>query len=105
MPIDPAVAEAHSGLEEVVPMRHWAWLLCVVPAIAAADDVVLKGGGQLSGEIIEHTDTSITVDVGPGRVTIPASRVDHIVRSTSPLTVYRERAARLSPKDARGWLA
>ncbi len=87
-------------------MMRWAFLLLsAVPVTAVADDVILRGGGELSGEIVEYTSASITIDVGPGRVTLPASRVDHVVRGASPLAVYRERAARLGATDVSGWLA
>jgi len=72
--------------------------LALLPAAALADDVFLTGGGRLSGVIVERTSASVTVDVGPGRVT-------RIVAGTADLALYRDRAARLSPTNGSGWLA
>ncbi|MFI5184765.1 MAG: hypothetical protein ACHQNV_10215 [Vicinamibacteria bacterium] len=70
----------------------------------AADQVFLKGGGLLNGVVVERTATSIVIEVAPGRVTLPASRVDHVVQGTSALATFRERSARLSADDLAGWL-
>src|SRR6185503_20304429 len=48
---------------------------------------------------------AIVIEVGAGRLTLPASRVARIAEGTSALAVYRERAARLHSQDADGWLA
>ncbi len=72
---------------------------------AAADEVWLKGGGRIVGEVVERTPDTVRVDVGPGTVAFPMARVDRIVSSSSRLAEYRERAARLSPNDVQGWLA
>jgi hypothetical protein len=73
--------------------------------VAAADEVWLKGGGRLVGDVIEKRPTAVVLDVGPGTVTLPLSRVERIVSSTVALTDYRERAAKLSPMDVAGWSA
>ncbi len=81
----------------------------VVIALAAAplfaDDVYLKGGGQLTGQIVEQTDESVTVDVGGGTLTVRRSSVVRIEQNTSPLQEYRDKAARLADGDAEGWRA
>jgi hypothetical protein len=87
-------------------MKRVIALVVFVAAPAAwADEVFLRGGGSIHGEIVQRTAASVVMDVGPGRMTLPMSRVDHIVATTSDLSIYRERAARLAPGDAAGWLA
>src|SRR5213083_2576414 len=49
--------------------------LALLPAAVRADDVFLTGGGRLSGVIVERSSASVTVDVAPGRVTVPTARV------------------------------
>jgi hypothetical protein len=78
--------------------------LLLVAGPAAADVVFLHGGGQIRGEIVEHRADSVVLEVGPGRVTLPMSRVERIVAGATPLSEYRARAAMLSPRDADGWL-
>jgi hypothetical protein len=77
-----------------------AWLLA---APVAADEVWLRGGGRLSGIVVEETAHSVVVEIGPGRVTLPARLVERIVHGRSPIESYRERAAGLDPRDAEGW--
>src|SRR4029453_11180125 len=79
--------------------------LALLPAAVRADDVLLKGGGRLSGVIVESTAATITLDTGPGRVTLPMSRVLRVVARRADLAVYRERAAQLLPGNVAGWLA
>jgi len=50
-------------------------LLLAAPALLFADEISLKGGGSLSGWIVEQTATSITIDIGDGVVGVPVSRV------------------------------
>jgi hypothetical protein len=68
-----------------------------------ADEVYLKGAGVLSGRIVEQTEKIIKVDVGDGKIGVPMSQVERIVKGKSPLDEYDERASKLGPKDARGW--
>ena len=80
----------------------------VVIALAAvpvfADDVYLEGGGQVTGEIVEQTEDSVTVDVGGGgTITAHMSNVVRIEKSTSPLQEYRARAGSISAGDAEAW--
>lgn len=82
-------------------------LLCLVAGLAvpaAADDIHLKSGGQLSGRIVSRTEASITVDVGAGRITVPTSSVVSIKEGKSPFEEYEARAAALGPGDVAGWL-
>jgi hypothetical protein len=80
-------------------------VLLLLAAPAFADQVFLKNGGKLSGVIVERTKDAIVMEVAPGRVTLPMSRVDRVVEGTSGLALYRERVAGLSASDAAGWLA
>jgi hypothetical protein len=80
----------------------------VVIALAAvpvfADDVFLQGGGQITGEIVEQTEDSVTVDIGGGgTITAHMSNVVHIEKSISPLQEYRARAAKIPSGDAEAW--
>jgi hypothetical protein len=87
-------------------MRALAVLgLLAIPFAAGADEVFLQGGGIVRGEVVAERADSLVIDVGPGRVTLPRSRVERVVLSNSDLGTYRQRAAVLAPQDARGWLA
>lgn len=84
-------------------LRRIPYLLFLVPMLLRADEVYLKGAGVLSGRIVEQTETTIKVDVGDGKIGVPMSRVERIVKGRSPLDEYDDRASKLGPKDARGW--
>ncbi len=75
--------------------------LAAVPALA--DDVYLRGGGQITGQIVEQTDESVTVDIGGGTITAKMSTVVKIDKNVSPLQEYRERAAKIPAGDAEAW--
>ncbi len=70
---------------------------------ARADEIQIRGGGRISGLIVERTDRAVVVETGPGRVTLPLSRIERIVSSRSPIEIWRERSAGLDLRDARGW--
>jgi hypothetical protein len=72
---------------------------------AAADEVYLKSGGRLSGRIVSQNATAVEVDIGAGRITVPASSVIRVEEGRSALHEYQDRAARLEPTDADGWVA
>ena len=81
----------------------------VVLALAAAplpllgDEVFLKGGGKVTGEIVKETEEKVTVDIGMGTMAVQKSSVVRIERSASPLQEYRAQAATLAPEDVEGW--
>jgi len=76
--------------------------LAAVPALA--DDVYLRGGGQITGEIIERTESSVTVDVGGGgTMTVRMSSVVRIEEGTSPLQEYRTRAESIPAGNVEAW--
>jgi hypothetical protein len=79
----------------------------MVIALAAAplfaDDVFLKGGGQVTGQIVERSKDSVTVDIGGGTLTVRMSNVVRIEEGMSPLQEYRTRAASIREGDAEAW--
>jgi hypothetical protein len=79
----------------------------VIIALAAvpvfADDVFLRGGGQITGEIIERSEDSVTVDIGGGSITARMSSVVRIEEGVSPLQEYRSRAESIPTGDAEAW--
>ncbi len=90
-------------------MRHVRHVLGASAALLAplvmADDVYLKGGGKLSGVVVERSATMLVLETGPGRVGVPLTRVERVVGADSSLAEYGRRAARLAPGDLAGWLA
>lgn len=84
-----------------------AFVIIVVALAAApvlADDVYLRGGGQITGEIIERSEDSVTVDVGGGgTITARMSSVVSIEEGISPLQEYRTRAEEIPAGDAEAW--
>jgi len=79
----------------------------VIIALAAvpvfADDVYLQGGAQITGEIIERSEESVTIDIGGGYITARMSSVVRIEESISPLQEYRARAESIPAGDAEAW--
>jgi hypothetical protein len=80
-------------------------LLVLTPALAGADSVFLKNGGELKGEVVEQRADAVVMEVGPGRVTVPMKNVARIVSSTTDLGVFHARAAALAPRDVAAWLS
>jgi hypothetical protein len=79
-------------------------LVCSLVGAAHADEVYLKSGGRLTGEVVSEDARLVVVETGPGKVTVPAANVLRIERSRSALGEYRERAGRLETGDVQGWL-
>ena len=75
--------------------------LAAAPAVS--DEIILKGGGRVSGRVVERTATRLSIETGPGRVTLPMSRVEKIVEGRSAIEVFAERSAELAPSDVQGW--
>jgi len=73
--------------------------------LASADEVVLRGGGRVSGVIVERTGEVVVIETGPGRVSVAMSRVERIVEGRSALQAFQERASSLAPGDVAGWAA
>ena len=79
--------------------------LAIVARAALADEVFLKSGGRVSGRVVSRTATMVEVDVGAGKIAVPASSVVRIEEGRSPLHEYDERAGRIQPADAAAWIA
>jgi hypothetical protein len=79
--------------------------LVLAPVLGLADEIHLRGGGRISGEIVAERPDAVVIEVAAGRVTLPRQRVERIVRGSSALAEYRARAARLAAGDVEGWLA
>ena len=75
----------------------------LVTAPSPADEIHMKGGGRVSGRIVERTATRVAIETGPGRVTLPLSRVERIVEGRSALEVFAERAEGPGAGDVVGW--
>ena len=71
----------------------------------AADDIYLTSGGQVSGKIVERTATTIAIDIGAGRITVPTSSVVRVVEGRSALHEFEEKASKIPANDVEGWLA
>jgi hypothetical protein len=82
-----------------------AGVLILVASTATADEIQLRHGGRISGVLVEKTEKTLTIDTGPGRVTLPLALVEKIVEGRSVLAVWQERAAALAASDAQGWAA
>jgi hypothetical protein len=78
-------------------------IIALVAAPVFADDIYLRGGGQITGQIIEQTEDSVTVDIGGGTISAKMSSVVKIDKNNSPLQEYRERAAKIPAGDAEVW--
>jgi hypothetical protein len=68
-----------------------------------ADEVYLRGGGQLSGEIVEETEDTVRVDIGAGEIGVARSSVVRIEKGSSPVQEFRARAAGIAADDAEAW--
>ena len=84
-------------------MKHVVAFLALGAAPLLADEVYLRGGGQISGVIVSRTQSAIEVDIGGGTLTVQKSQVVRIEESISPLQEYRTRAAAVAPGDVEGW--
>jgi hypothetical protein len=82
--------------------RSLLWI-AFAAAPLAADEVYLKGGGRVSGVIVEQTAEKITVDIGAGNMSFQMSTVVKVEKIKSPLQEYRERADALGGEDVDGW--
>jgi hypothetical protein len=78
-------------------------LLFLAPGVLFADTVNLKGGGRLSGRIVEQNAEKVLVDVGDGIVGVSMDRVEKIVKGPSTLDDYETRASKLGQQDLDGW--
>ncbi|MCK6680810.1 MAG: hypothetical protein L6R30_00145 [Thermoanaerobaculia bacterium] len=84
-------------------MKQFPLLLLLLPGFLLADVIYLKGGGKLSGRIVEQTAEKVVIDIGDGAVGVSMDRVEEIQKGPSPLEEYDAKAAKLDPKDVNGW--
>lgn len=84
-------------------MKRALLIIALAASPALADDVHLRGGGLISGVIVEQTADSVTVDIGGGTITAPMSSVVRIEERRSPLQDYRQRAAAIPEGDVEAW--
>lgn len=89
--------------EKEAGVKHAIVIIALAAAPVFADDIFLRGGGQITGQIVDQTDDSVTVDIGGGTITANRSSIVKIEENTSPLQEYRERAAKISAGDAEAW--
>ena len=85
------------------PGRTLGALMLLLPCLVSADEVHLRGGGRVTGLIVERTDRMVVVEAAPGRISLALSRVERIVQGRSALEAFYERSAALDAGDARGW--
>jgi hypothetical protein len=79
--------------------RLFVLVLVLWPGLAAADEVFLKGGGHLSGEVVEQGPDSILVDIGTGQIGVPLSYVERIVPGPTPAKAEEETGPGLETSD------
>ena len=84
--------------------RRWLWVAPVLLASTVwADEVHMRSGGVVRGVIVEHTAEVVVIETGPGRVTLPLSRVNRLVEADSALGDFYSQEASLAPNDAQGY--
>ena len=84
-------------------MKRALLVIALMAAPLLGDEVYLKGGGQISGQIVAQDDKTVAVDIGGGTLGVQMSTVVRIEKTTSPLQEYRARAAKLDRDDLDGW--
>ena len=84
-------------------MRGSIAVVALVAAPLFADEVYLKGGGRVTGEIVERSDSSVTVDIGSGTISVRTASIVRIEANVSPSQEYRRRAAAIPAGDAEAW--
>lgn len=78
-------------------------VIALVAAPLLADDVYLRGGGQITGQIVEQTDERVTVDIGAGTMSVRMASVVRIEKGASPIQEYQARAEKIPAGDAEAW--
>jgi hypothetical protein len=76
--------------------------LLLVAATGWADEVHLRGGGVIRGIVVGPPGDTVVVETGPGRVSIPRSRVVRIETGKTALAEFYERRTILGPQDLEG---
>jgi hypothetical protein len=88
-------------------VRFWGPILVAIAtsSVVGADEIYLVGGGKISGEIVERDAQRIVVETGPGRLTLPMSRVTKVEVGRSALYEFQERARSVKTGDVAAWVA
>jgi hypothetical protein len=84
-------------------VKRFIVIVALAATPVAADDIYLRGGGQITGQIVSQTEETVTVDIGGGTISAKMSSVVRIEKNTSPLQEYRDRAAKIPAGDAEAW--
>jgi len=71
----------------------------------AADEVYLKNGMTIVGKVVEATADTVRVKTRFGVQTFSRRKVDRIVYKKTPAEEFRDRLARVDPKDVKALLA
>ena len=91
----------------MIPRNRTLWSVLLVVVLfggtAAADVLHLKKGGRLEGVLVAETATSLTIDVGVGRISLPRAAVLRVERKESALSEYRTRLAAIVPGDVNAF--
>lgn len=85
------------------PSRFAATFLLCIP-LASADEVTLKDGRIIEGEVTQEDDKVVKVKLRKGAMTIDRKDVVTIVRKATPEQEYNQRKAKLAAGDARARL-
>ncbi|MHC4938276.1 MAG: hypothetical protein ACYTHK_04840 [Planctomycetota bacterium] len=72
-----------------------ALILLLLAVSAPADQLVLRGGGRLSGEIEREDAESVTLRMPAGAMTVPRDRIERIIREQKGSYLRREAEVRL----------
>ena len=73
----------------------------LLASTASSDQILLRGGGRVSGVVVERTRDTIVIETGPGRVTLSMALVEKVVEGRSALEAYHERAGASRPLGRR----
>lgn len=83
-------------------------LACLSGSLQArGDDVYLTNGGVFEGVVAELSETHVSVELPYGRLKLPRSRVERVVKAESPLETFRQRRSELlldPTSSAESWL-
>jgi hypothetical protein len=78
--------------------------LAAFAAFAAADEIVLKGGGRVSGDVTSREDGRIVLQTAYGSVTFESTDISEVRYSSAREKEIRDQLKGLSPTDIPGRL-
>jgi hypothetical protein len=82
------------------PGRWVCAALLLVPTVGRADEVHLRSGGVVRGVVVERTESTVSIETGPGRVTLPLSAVIRVVDGATTLATFQERVHEVDVANA-----